>query len=94
MANKGFYSTFNISRNEVMGKLFHEIDNSQWDIPELRKQLAEILSENKVIRDYRLERDFPRFGHLALRLNARVLRDAQNTLRRILLAFDVTTNKD
>lgn len=38
-ANSSFYNLFEIEPGETMGKLLYELENNQWDIPELRELL-------------------------------------------------------
>jgi two-component system, chemotaxis family, CheB/CheR fusion protein len=70
-ANESFYETFKASQEETEGHLIYELGNGQWDIPELRKFLEEILPQNFKFEDYRVEHDFPAIGHKRMALNAR-----------------------
>ena len=45
-ASRSFYRTFKIDRSNTEGHLFYELDNGEWDIPELRLLLDRILSEH------------------------------------------------
>ncbi len=35
-ASRAFFTTFNVDRDETIGKHMYELGNQQWDIPELR----------------------------------------------------------
>src|SRR6478672_6422059 len=41
-ASRSFYQTFQLSDREVRGRLLYEIDEGQWNIPELRSLLETI----------------------------------------------------
>ena len=52
-ANRAFYDAFNVERAETEGNLIYELGNGQWDIPDLRRLLSEILpttSSSKISR--------------------------------------------
>ncbi len=38
-ASRAFYETFEVSRDETVGRPIYELGNGQWDIPELRRLL-------------------------------------------------------
>ncbi|MGF1926285.1 MAG: PAS domain-containing protein, partial [Bacteroidia bacterium] len=42
-ANNHFLNTFKVTTNETKGKELYELGNGQWDIPELRRMMEEIL---------------------------------------------------
>lgn len=86
-ANQSFYQCFQVDPAATEDRLVYELGNSQWDIPELRRLLEEILPERKSFDDYRMEHDFPQLGRRVMQLNARRL----DHLDLILLAIrDVT----
>jgi hypothetical protein len=77
------------------GRFIYSLGNGQWDIPELRKLLENILPQNTKIEDFLVEPDFPGIGQKKMLLNARriVLEDTKKQL--ILLAIeDVTDRRD
>jgi len=53
------------------GKLLYELGNGQWNIPELRKLLEEILPSKKVVKDYKVEHVFQTIGEKTMLLNAK-----------------------
>lgn len=91
-ANRSFYTTFHVPPEETMGKLFYTLGNNQWDIPQLRKLLEEILPQNTTIEGYNVEHVFPQIGKRTMQLNARKIRsDTDQEL--ILLAIEDITGK-
>jgi len=93
-ASRSFYTTFKVSSEETAGKLLYELGNRQWDIPELRQLLENILAENTTLDDYEVEHDFPNIGRKIMLLNARRIWEGAEEPQRILLAIkDVTEQK-
>jgi two-component system CheB/CheR fusion protein len=45
-ASRAFYKVYKVSPEEIKGKLIYDLGNRQWDIPKLRKLLAEIIPMN------------------------------------------------
>ena len=94
-ANRSFYETFLVKREETEGRYLYELGNHQWDIPDLRKLLQEIVSEKKFFSDYELIHEFPNIGRRTMMLNAREIRkgvEASDGM--VLLAIeDVTERK-
>jgi two-component system CheB/CheR fusion protein len=88
-ANTAFEVMFAVESDEIQGKLIYEISHGQWDIPELRRLLENILPDNAVMDDYELEHDFPQLGRRTLVLNARRI----DHLQLILLAIEHVTER-
>ena len=94
-ANRSFYQTFRTAEKEIMGKRFFELGSGQWDIPELKKLLQEIVVHNKTFQDYPVAHRFPDVGFKRMMLNARMLREENKKEDRILLAIeDITENPE
>lgn len=93
-ANRAFHGIFGTRPDEIERRLFYEIDDRQWDIPELRKLLEEILPGNKEVREYCVEHDFSGIGRRSLCLNARRMYDKDSAEQRILLAIEDITGKE
>jgi two-component system CheB/CheR fusion protein len=91
-ANAAFYRTFKLRPAETEGHSFYELSNGEWDLPELRELLENVLSKNDVFNDFEFTHDFGAIGRRTLLLNARVLRKAEaDAPERILLAIDDIT---
>src|SRR5690348_13589391 len=72
-ANRAFYQTFQVSSQETENRLIYELGNGQWDIPDLRRLLEDIVPESSVFDDFELEHTFPAIGRRVMLLNARKL---------------------
>lgn len=89
-ANDSFYRTFQVSRTETVGQLVFELGNHQWDIPELRRLLENVLPEQQSFNDFEVDHRFETIGRKVMLLNARKI----NHMQRILLAIqDVTEHR-
>lgn len=89
-ANEAFYTTFQVRPPETEGQLIYQLGNGQWDIPELRLLLEEILPANQVFTGYEVDHTFERIGQRTMLLNGRRL----DHLQLILLAItDITERK-
>ncbi|RNJ49105.1 HWE histidine kinase domain-containing protein [Methylocystis hirsuta] len=74
VANKAFLSQFQATREETIGRPVYEIGDGQWNIPELRRLLEQIVERDSTIEDYRVEHVFEGVGRRILRLNAKRIR--------------------
>ncbi len=93
-ANPCFYSTFKVSPKETVGHFIYDVGNRQWDIPQLRVLIEEILTHNAVITDYEVEHDFPGIGQKTILFTARQIFRKGIGSRIILLALeDITERK-
>ncbi len=93
-ANSAFYQTFRTLETETEGKYIFEMDEGQWDIPELRNALEKILKEKSVIKDLEITYKLKKTGERYLLLNARQLNITSNSEELILLAIqDITISK-
>ena len=92
-ANRAFYQTFQVSREETEGRLIYHLGNGQWDIPALRTLLEDIVPQSAVFNDYELEHDFPAIGRRVMLLNARELRPGDHTELLVLALEDVTERR-
>ncbi|MBI5312114.1 MAG: PAS domain S-box protein [Methylocystis sp.] len=93
VVNKAFLSQFQATREETIGRPVYEIGDGQWDIPELRRLLEQIVERDSTIEDYRVEHDFERVGRRILRLNAKRIRRPDEK-ECILLAISDDTERE
>jgi two-component system CheB/CheR fusion protein len=73
-ANRSFYEGFLVDPEETEGRYFYELGNGQWDIPDLRKQLQEVVPRHKSFSGFEVAIDFPDIGRRTMVLNAREIR--------------------
>ncbi|MBA4031219.1 MAG: hybrid sensor histidine kinase/response regulator [Planctomyces sp.] len=92
-ANRAFYQTFHVSAGETEGRLIYELGNGQWDIPDLRTLLEDIVPKSSVFDDFELDHTFPMIGRRVMLLNARKLQAGQHGELLVLAMEDVTARK-
>lgn len=93
-ANRSFYKKFAAPKEETEGRFIYELDNRQWDIPDLRRLLEEILPQNSKFDDFPVEHEFPGMGRRRMILNARKIVQRQGAGKAmILLAIEDVTDK-
>ena len=92
-ANRAFYQTFQVSAAETEGRLIYELGNGQWDIPDLRTLLEDIVPKSSMFDDFELEHTFPAIGRRFMLLNARKLQAGQHGELLVLAMEDVTARK-
>lgn len=90
-ANSAFCQYFQVNKEDTVGVFIYDLGNGQWNIPDLRKLLEEILPQNKSFENYRVEHDFESIGRKVILLNARELSHSDGKKRMIFLSFHVVT---
>ena len=87
MANRWFYSQFNLATDKVEGLFLKDIGDGEWDNPQLRKKLQQVLSENIEIEQYsfKVTGSSPNAG--AYNVNARRLMQDDSKSDLILLSM-------
>ena len=93
-ANPSFYRAFNVEPDETEGVLIYDLGNRQWDIPDLRKLLEDILPQNTAFHDFEVEHDFESIGRKVMRLNARRIYGEADRPQLILLAIEDVTERE
>jgi PAS domain S-box-containing protein len=91
--NSHFMKTFKVSREETEGKLLYDLGNGQWNIPELKKVLEQILPTNNPVVDFEVSHDFPHIGKKLMLLNAHRIELEGQYKDRILIAIEDITER-
>jgi len=89
MANLVFYQNFQVSKGETESRRIYELGNGQWNIPELKDFLEDILPNKKAMRDYEVRHVFETIGEKTMVLNARQI----DSVQLIILAIEDVTDK-
>jgi two-component system CheB/CheR fusion protein len=89
-ANRSFYGTFQVAPVETEQHLIFELGNRQWNIPQLRSLLEEILASDTQFQDFEVEHEFEQIGRKVMRLNARKMPRLDNTQMILLAIEDIT----
>jgi two-component system, chemotaxis family, CheB/CheR fusion protein len=93
VANRAFYQTFRVTKEETENAVLFDLGNGQWDIPALRTLLEGLLPRDSQFQDFEVSHEFPRIGRRVMLLNARRLRGADSRPWMILLAFEDATER-
>ncbi len=94
-ASRSFYETFRVTPEETIEHFIYELGNGQWNIPALRKALAEVVEKNVEFHEFEVEHDRGRVGAKTMLLNARPMHWENEAGRMILLAIDdITTRRE
>ena len=89
--NSVFYQTFKVSSKQTENVSLYKLGNGQWNIPELKKLLEDVLPSKKKVKDYRVSHDFETIGGKTMMLNARQI----DSVQLIILAIeDITIRKE
>jgi PAS domain-containing protein len=73
-ANTAFLRQFRLAVDEAVGRLVYDLGNGEWDLPELRRLLQDLLTKEGRVKNYRVEHDFEYIGERIMLLNASLLR--------------------
>jgi PAS domain S-box-containing protein len=92
-ANDSFYKTFQVNVKETENTLIYELGKGQWNIPQLRTLLENILPEKSKFSDYEVRHHFANIGERIMLLNAREIKGNNNFEKLILLAIEDVTEK-
>ena len=92
-ANRGFYETFRASRDDTVGRSLFLLGNGQWDIPELRRLVGEIVPRTAVVAEYEVSADFPTIGQRTMLVSARRLVHPDNNSTSMLILFEDATEQ-
>jgi len=93
-ANNAFCKTFRTREEAVEGKLIYELDNKQWDTPQLRELLEVIVPRNNYAEGFEITRTFTGIGEKVMLMNARKVVQKIHHQQLILLAIeDITEHR-
>lgn len=92
-ANRSFFQTFQVDRDETIGQRLYELGNGQWDIPELRELLLQVIPKATAVIDHEVEHDFPRLGRRTMLVTARKLHHPDNGGHSLLLSIVDATDR-
>ncbi|MBC7546523.1 HAMP domain-containing histidine kinase [Candidatus Saccharibacteria bacterium] len=86
-ANLAFYQKFKVKKRDTEGKQIYDLGDNQWDAPELKELLENILPDHRILNNYAVTHNFPLLGTKTILLNARQVDSKQL----ILLAMEDVT---
>ena len=85
-ANRAFYETFMVSAVETENQLIYQLGNGQWDIPDLRTLLEDVIPTSSVFNDFELEQwdNFEAQTRTIFKLMDRTLQRAGGALKNLV----------
>ncbi len=92
-ANRSFYHTFEATSAETEQQLIFDLGNGQWNIPQLRRLLLEILPTDSELQDFEVEHNFEQIGNKTMLLNARKMTQSEGGDNILLAIEDITERK-
>jgi PAS domain S-box-containing protein len=92
-ANMAFYRDFRASKEETVGRFVYDLGNGQWDIPQLRELLSQVLSDRHPVEDFEVDHAFPALGRRNMLLNARRFPPESKDPHLVLLAIEDITDR-
>ncbi len=92
-ATRSFYKAFRLTPRQIQGKPLYNVNNRQWDIPELRSLLEDLVPKNSSVENFEVEHNFERLGPRILNLNARRTYDDTKKTQFVLLAIEDVTKR-
>src|ERR1700687_112763 len=93
MANRSFYESFHVTKEETERHFLYDLGDGQWNIPGLRNLMTEVLSQNHFLNDFEVEHTFPVLGRKIMLLNARRVPSGAPHPALILLALEDVTER-
>jgi PAS domain S-box-containing protein len=91
--NRAFFEKFILDRDDTIGRSLFALGTHQWDIPELRRLLHEVIPKSVAIIGFELTADFPTVGRRTMLVSARRLAHPDNNSASILMVFEDVTEK-
>ncbi|WP_104667084.1 PAS domain-containing sensor histidine kinase [Ensifer adhaerens] len=92
-ASRAFFSTFKVNSDDTIDQYVYDLGNGQWDIPELRRLLEEVIPKSAAVVDYEVEHDFPSIGRRTMLVSAHRLFRPENNSRFLLLSIVDATQR-
>jgi two-component system CheB/CheR fusion protein len=91
--NPAFYEMFHTGARETVGHLLYELGNHEWDIPELRRLLEDILPHQTRATGFAVAHEFKDLGERTMLLTARMIPRPGGREHQILLAIEDATDR-
>lgn len=92
-ASRSFYEVFRVDRDTTIGQPLYALGDGQWDIPELRTLLEQVVPRATAVINYEVTRDFPDLGERTMLVTARTLQHSESTSRSMLVSIIDATDR-
>ena len=91
VANKAFYKTFGEREEDTEGRLFFDLGDQQWNLPQLRVLLDEALANNTDFYNFEVTHYFKGIGEKVILVNGRKVIQKSHGQHLLLLAIEDIT---
>jgi PAS domain S-box-containing protein len=91
--NRAFSTTLQITDDRVMGRSIYQIDEGQWDVPEIRELLNGAMNAADPAAHIEIERQLNRVGRKSLRLTASRFAAGSDRNEAVLLVISDVTDE-
>jgi two-component sensor histidine kinase len=92
-ASRAFCSTFMLDIDEILGEPLYELGDGEWNIPQLRLLLGQIIPEQGAMENYEVQHEFQSIGRRTMLLNAREVFYEGGSPANIFLSIEDVTGK-
>jgi len=94
MANQAFYQAFEVESGATLNQLVYDLGDGQWNKPDLRVLLEEVLPHDRDFLNHEVTYDFPGIGWKSFTLSGRYMVQEPDAAPLILLSLtDMTKRK-
>lgn len=93
-ANLAFYKTFKLTPEKTEEKLIYDLDDGQWDIPQLKKYFERIINSKLHVRDLELKHNFKKLGEkIMCFIGRKLILDGEKETMVLMVIEDITDQK-
>jgi chemotaxis protein methyltransferase CheR len=93
-ASRAFCVTFKLDISDIIGRPLYELGGGEWNVPQLRVMLGQIIPQQGAMASYEVEHDFRSLGRRTMLLNARpVYYEGASSANIFLSIEDVTARR-
>ena len=89
--NAAFTNTFRSSRDDCISRSLFDLGNGQWNVPELKRLLNDVIPKAVAVVGYEISHEFPQVGKRTILVSARRIRGPQSTT--IMVQFEDVTDR-
>ncbi|MEO8613440.1 MAG: ATP-binding protein [Chloroflexota bacterium] len=92
-ANPAFYRSFQVLPEDTIDQSLYQLGKGQWNIPELRVLLEEVIRKQQTFEGFEITHNFPSLGSRTVVLNAHSIHQENGAGHMIVLAIEDITER-